>query len=162
MVIFGGMLMEKKPIFSVSVPLVLLIFSLALVGCADNAVNNLNTENGVGSDGFTNDPVDSGVTKEVTVRFSNGTSFDFYQTRIYDYGKMADDIVYDNYTVMKPNETREVQVTLTSYYTDGSTYGILVVGYHAGSNLETGEGIIRAFNYVNGVFIELVLERELP
>ena len=63
---------------------------------------------------------------------------------------------------MKPNETREVQVTLTSYYSDGSTYGILVVGYHAGSSLETGDGIIRAFDYVNGDFIELVLEKELP
>ena len=62
---------------------------------------------------------------------------------------------------MKPNETREVQVTLTSY-SDGSTYGILVVGIHAGSNLETGEGIIRAFDYVNGDSIELILERELP
>ena len=154
--------MEKTPLFSVSVPLVLLVFSLTLVGCADNARDDPVNENGAGSDGYTNDPVDSGVTKEVTVRFTNGTVFDLDQTKIYDYGKMENEIVYDNYTVMKPNDTREVQLTLTSYYPDGSTYGILVVGFHAGSNRDTGEGIIRAFDYVSGDFIELVLERELP
>jgi hypothetical protein len=156
--------MKKKRVFSFSVLILApMIFSLALIGCESEATDESGVvPQGVGPDVFTSDPVDSGITKEVTVRFTNGTSFNLYQTRIYDYGKSEDGIVYDDNTVMKPNETREVQVTLTSYYSDGSTYGILVVGYHAGSNLETGNGIIRAFDYVNGDYIKLVLERELP
>jgi hypothetical protein len=150
--------MKKKPVFLVSVPLVLFVLSLALVGCTDQTTSGIINENDIESLGFDSPVLESNVTKKVTVRFTNGNSFDLVRIVINDYGKIKNSRVYDENIVMKPNETRELELDLTVYTSSDVKCGVAVAGFREVFDEQTGEGIIATGGTTEEDIIEVVIE----